>query len=82
MILMALLITVISSNTLEGYKNCFVFGDYMFHIFSYAIRLNSSESGKNEIYIICGDKYKVIANSFSDFVRLYVSDSIELQFAD
>jgi len=67
-------------NTLEQSGNCFVFADYMFHMFTYAIRLHQNAIGINEIYIICGDKYKIIANSFSDFLDLYLSDSAELQF--
>ena len=69
-------------NTLSDYKYCFLFADYMFHMFSYAIRLHNNNSGKNEIFIVCGDKYKIIANSFNQFVSLYVSESIELQFSD
>jgi hypothetical protein len=67
-------------NTLKECENCFVFADYMFHMFTYAIRLYPNARGVNEIYIICGDKYKIIANSFSDFLDLYFDDSIELQF--
>lgn len=65
-------------NTLEGYENCFVFADYLFHLFTYAIRLNQHSAGVNEIYVICGDKYKIIARSFSDFLDLYFNDSPEL----
>jgi hypothetical protein len=65
-------------NTLEGCENCFVFADYMFHLFTYAIRLHQRSEGENEIYVICGDKYKIIAKSFSDFLDLYFCDSTEL----
>lgn len=65
-------------NTLDGCENCFVFADYMFHLFTYAIRLHQHSEGVNEIYVICGDKYKIIAKSFSDFLDLYFDDSTEL----
>ena len=69
-------------NTLKDYESYFVFADYMFHMFSYSIRLYNNESNKNEVYIICGDEYKMIATSFTDFVNLYASNSMELQFSD
>ena len=65
-------------NTLDGYENCFVFADYQFYLFTYAIRLHQHSEGINEIYVICGDKYKIIAKSFSDFLDLYFDDSTEL----
>jgi len=66
--------------TLNDYKKYFVFADYSFHMFSYAIRLNNSnEPVKNEVLVICGKEYKMIANSFSEFVELYLDNSIELQ---
>lgn len=65
-------------NTLEGTENCFVFAEYMFHSFAYAIRLYKDKRDVNEIYSICGDSYRIIANSFSDFLNLYFEDSIKL----
>jgi hypothetical protein len=67
-------------NTLNQCENCFVFADYMFHLFTYAIRLYQNATVINEVYIICGDKYKIIANSFAGFLDLYFDDSMELQF--
>ena len=67
-------------NTLKQCENCFVIADYMLSLFAYAIRLYPEETEVNEIYIICGDKNKVIANSLSEFLDLYFDDSIELQF--
>lgn len=69
-------------NTLPEYKECFVFADYMFYMFAYAIRLSEKESEANDIYIICGDKYKIISNSFTEFLHLYLSESEKLQFED
>lgn len=65
--------------TLEQCENCFVFADYMSHLFAYAIRLNRNITDFNEVYLICGDKYKILANSFSGFLELYLNDSIELK---
>jgi len=67
--------------TLKDYTKYFVLADYMFHLFSYAIRLNKyDETEGNEVLILSGEKYQKISNSFSDFVTLYLDDSIELQF--
>lgn len=60
----------------------FVFADYLFCMFSYAIKLYSNASLNNEVLIICGDESKIIANSFSEFIDLYLDNSIELQFND
>ena len=66
-------------NTLSDYKTYFVFADFSFHMFSYAIKLYSENSTKNEVLVICGDEYKKIANFFSEFIELYLNNSIELQ---
>jgi hypothetical protein len=66
-------------NTLDKYENCFVFADYMMHSFTYAIRLHPDTRIDNDIYVISGDKYKVIANSFSGFLHLYFDESLALQ---
>lgn len=66
-------------NSLKDYSKYFVFADYSFHMFSYAIHLHDIiDNNKNEVLIICGSEYKKIANSFSEFVELYLKDSIEL----
>ncbi|HVU83383.1 MAG TPA: hypothetical protein VHC50_00990, partial [Puia sp.] len=61
--------------TLEGSGNCFVFADYMFHLFDYAIRLYPDRRNFNEVYGICGDKYSLVANSITEFLNLYFEDS-------
>ena len=66
-------------NTLSQAENCFVFADYMSNLFAYAIRLYKENTDVNEVYLICGDKYKVLATSFSGFIELYLHDSIELK---
>jgi hypothetical protein len=61
-------------NTLEDYRNCFVFADYSIMLFSYAIRLHPFETGTNEVYTICGDKHKIISGSFGEFIDQYLED--------
>ncbi|MFL9485559.1 hypothetical protein ACI6Q2_22450 [Chitinophagaceae bacterium LWZ2-11] len=65
-------------NTLVQHENCFVFADYMSHLFAYAIRLYPNKTEVNEVYMICGDKHKIVANSFSGFLDLYFNNSLEL----
>lgn len=66
-------------NTLDNCNNCFVFADYMFHSCVYAIRLSKEITPKNEVYVISGDKFKIIAESFTDFMKLYEDQSDEIQ---
>lgn len=65
--------------TLKDSEDCFVFADYMFHLFDYAIRLYPNRRDINEVYGICGDKYSLVANSFTEFLNLYFEDSPALK---
>lgn len=65
-------------NTLPNSRDCFVFADYMFHLHAYAIRLYKEPAERNEVYVICGDEYKEIAGSFTEFMALYAADADEL----
>jgi hypothetical protein len=69
-------------NTLDRCESCFVIADHCFHMFTYAIRMYESHTTDNEVYVICGDQYKVIAKSFTDFIELYVEKSMELLFEE
>jgi len=51
----------------------------MSHLFAYAIRLYQHSEDFNEVYLICGDKYKIVASSFSEFLKLYFDDSMDLK---
>ena len=53
-------------------ENCYVLADYSINLIAYVIRLNHINSERNEIYAICGGTYKIIAESFSDFIFLYL----------
>jgi hypothetical protein len=64
--------------TLDEYKKYYVFADYMIHTFCYAIYLDSGNT-KNDVLVICGGDYKRIADSFSEFLDLYIGDSDKLQ---
>lgn len=61
-------------------EQVYVFANYFSNLFAYGIRLSGEKSIDNEVFVICGEEYKKIANSFSEFIELYLSDSIELQF--
>lgn len=61
-------------NTLPNHENCFVFADYFIKICVYAIRLYKDMSEKNEIYVIMGDKFEILANSFREYLDMYRSD--------
>lgn len=67
------------SNTLINCENYFVFANYNCHLFAYAIFINN-DSESNGIIVICGDEFKKIASSFSEFLNLYLNNSIELFF--
>ena len=68
------------SLVLKDSMKLFVLANYQFNLFAYAIRLDSDSSIENSVFVICGDEFKKIAKSFSDFILLYLNDSIELQF--
>jgi hypothetical protein len=62
----------------ELYNNIYVFAEYCIHIYEYSIKLSNNPSIINDIFVICGDNYKKIANSFSEFIQLYIEDSPKL----
>lgn len=69
-------------NTMNFHSSCYVFSDYTCHLFTYCIRLYERKSSQNEVYIIAGDRFKLIANSFSEFLDLYSENSETLYFSD
>lgn len=58
----------------------YVFANFTFDLFAYAIKLYPYFSDKNEVYVLCGEKYQKIADSFSDFIELYLNDARVLYF--
>ena len=67
-------------DTLDNNADIFIFADHSFKMFTYAIRLYPIISDKNEVFILCGNEYRVIANSFTEFIDLYLNDDISLYF--
>jgi len=63
---------------IKNSENCFVLADYSINLIAYVIRLNHANSERNEVYAICGGTYKIIAESFSDFISLYLENSDDL----
>ena len=64
-----------TSDEKEIYKDCFAFSDYMVWCWGYVIKL-SETVGDNPVYSIHLEKppkHKV-ANSFSEFINLYLED--------
>jgi hypothetical protein len=66
--------------TLERCEDCFVFADWMIMSFAYAIRLCHEPTAVNEVYIIYGDKFRKIADSFAGFMKMIDADAPELLF--
>lgn len=64
---------------LQEVKDLFVFANYSFNLFAYAIRLNPKNLDNNDVYVLCGEDFKKISNTFTEFIELYLNDSIELQ---
>jgi hypothetical protein len=65
---------------LNQIKDLFVFANFSFNLFVYAIKLSPEKTYNNEVYILCGEEYKKIGNTFSEFINLYLNNSVELQF--
>ncbi len=61
-------------NTLPFHEGCFIFAEYSIFVSVFAIRLYDSKTEVNEIYSIIGDQYKIVANSFTEFINLYRED--------
>ena len=59
----------------EDLKDYFVFADFGTWLWAYAIRLDDGRSTSNRVVLIGNDKPIHIADSFEEFVELYVHDS-------
>ena len=68
------------SESLTNAHEHFVFANHEFHLFSYGITLSATLDLPNQVYIFCGEKFQVIASSFTEFVDLYLNDSGLLYF--
>ena len=70
------------SEAFGSIDSCFVFADYQIHLFSYAIQLNRNETEKNQVFVFCDNDFKLIADSFTEFIELCLEDSHKLFFND
>ena len=62
----------------KGLERYFVFADFGTWLWAYAIRLGADPSAGNRIVMIGNDDPIHIADSFDEFVDLYVQDSPRL----
>ena len=58
----------------------FVFADFLIWSHVYAIKLGSRRPDRNQILWICGSKHHLIAESFSDFLQMYLENSDSILF--
>lgn len=66
-------------NTLPNSENYYVFADFQMSLFAYAIYINNN-SDSHYVVALCGKEYRIIADSFSDFIDLFLEDSDKLYF--
>lgn len=62
----------------EGIESVFVFGDFMFNLQAFGIELTQKVSAENKVFIFCGEDFKIIARSFTEFLDLYLSSIDEI----
>jgi hypothetical protein len=62
----------------EGIENVFVFGEYQFNLYVFGIELHPDLSLNNRIFILCGEDFKIIADSFTEFIDLYLNKPEEI----
>lgn len=67
-------------HTLKNHQQVYVFANFSNHLYAYGIRLYPEASLKNEVYVICGGDYNLIADSFTQFIDLYLEDSESLYY--
>lgn len=67
--------------TLPHAELYFVFADYMIGLHKYAIRLSSDKRTATPIICICGSKWQVVAETFSEFCEKYFANPAELLIA-
>jgi hypothetical protein len=59
----------------KGHESYFVFADYMIWSWAYAINLDSVHLKAGEVVLLGGNRQQRIAESFEEFIRLYIEDS-------
>lgn len=62
----------------DGMENIYVFGEYEFNFYAFGIELFQDFSSENKVFIFCGKNFKIIANSFTEFINLYLNKSEDI----
>jgi hypothetical protein len=62
-------------NIISSPGELYVFANYHFNLYTYAIRLYAESTKENEVYVFIGREYKMIGNTFSKFLEEYINDS-------
>jgi hypothetical protein len=58
----------------------FVFADFLIWSHVYAVRFGKRESDKSQVLWICGSTYYSVAESFSDFLQMYLDKPESIVF--
>jgi hypothetical protein len=67
------------SNTVFGQDRCVIFANFMQKSWWYGILIKKDNPSEYSIIIIPGDNlYKIVANSFAQFIEYYINDSPKL----
>jgi len=53
------------------YPHCFIFADYLLWCWAYAVELSADAELGGSVYILDGNKKRIIASSFLDFMQRY-----------
>ena len=65
--------------SLEGQNSMFLFCDYFTWCWAYAIKIIPDGSRVEGVYLVCCSEPIKVAESFTDFVRMYLEKSEKLQ---
>ena len=60
-------------------ENHFLIGNYLNHTFNYHVKFDNQKStSKCEVLVVCGDNFKMVADNFFEFLRIYRTESNRL----
>ena len=62
----------------NDYPQCFIFADYPLWCWAYAIFLSDDPGAACLVYFVTGDKKRVVADSFLEFMQKCAVDSKDL----
>lgn len=71
---------VIPKNTPSWFKpeEFFIFADYLISCWAYAVRLSANKNDGGLIVVLGGTNFIVAANTFTDFIELYLADNKQI----